>query len=62
MTDTSQAGENVRPYGGYFDEVADLLERALAGGSASYAQAIERVVIDRGEMTVFVARERICWV
>ena len=49
----------VRPYGGYFDEVADRLERALVGGSASYAQAIERVVIDRGEMTVFVAREHL---
>ena len=49
----------VRPYGGYFDEVADRLARALVGGSASYAQAIERVVIDRGEMTVFVAREHL---
>ena len=49
----------LRPYGGYFDEVADNLERALTGGKASYAQAIERVVIDRGEMTVFVAREHL---
>jgi NADH-quinone oxidoreductase subunit C len=49
----------VRPYGGYYDEVADHLERALVGGSASYAQAVERVVIDRGEMTVFVAREHL---
>lgn len=52
-------GAAVRPYGGYYDEVADRLERALVGGSASYAQAIERVVIDRGEMTVFVAREHL---
>jgi len=49
----------LRPYGGYFDEVAERLERALVGGSASYAQAIERVVIDRGEMTLFVAREHL---
>jgi NADH-quinone oxidoreductase subunit C len=49
----------VRPYGRYYDEVADRLERALVGGSASYAQAVERVVIDRGEMTVFVAREHL---
>jgi NADH-quinone oxidoreductase subunit C len=49
----------VRPYGGYFDEIADHLERALAGGSATYAQAVERVVVDRGEMTIFVAREHI---
>ena len=49
----------VRPYGGYFDEIADHLERALVGGSASYAQAVERVVVDRGEMTIFVAREHL---
>jgi NADH-quinone oxidoreductase subunit C len=52
-------GAAVRPYGRYYDEVADRLERALVGGSASYAQAIERVVVDRGEMTVFVAREHL---
>ena len=46
----------VRPYGGYFDDIADHLERALVGGTASYAQAVERVVVDRGEMTIFVAR------
>ena len=28
-------GAGVRPYGGYFDEVADQLERGLVGGSAS---------------------------
>ena len=55
----------VRPYGSYYDEVADHLERALggsasgSGGGPSYADAIERVVIDRGEMTVFVAREHL---
>ena len=49
----------VRPYGGYYDEVADHLERALVGGNASYAQAIDRVVVDRGEMTLFVAREHL---
>ena len=55
----------VRPYGSYYDEVADHLERVLGGGAsgsgggASYADAIERVVIDRGEMTVFVAREHL---
>jgi NADH-quinone oxidoreductase subunit C len=49
----------IRPYGGYFDEVADHLEHALGGGSTSYTQAVERVVIDRGEMTVFVAREHL---
>ena len=49
----------VRPYGGYFDDIADHLERALVGSTASYAQAVERVVVDRGEMTIFVAREHL---
>ena len=49
-------GEATRPYGGYFDEVADALVEAT--GSA-YSEAVERVVIDRGEMTVHVRREHL---
>ena len=59
----------VRPYGGYYDEVADHLEAALggntggntggSGGDTAYSDAVERVVVDRGEMTVFVAREHL---
>ena len=30
------AGPSERPYGGYFDEIADNLERGLVGGTASY--------------------------
>jgi NADH-quinone oxidoreductase subunit C len=53
-------GAAVRPYGGYYDELADQLERVLDDeGGALYAQAIERVVVDRGEMTIFVAREHL---
>ncbi|WP_270887529.1 NADH-quinone oxidoreductase subunit C [Pedococcus sp. 5OH_020] len=50
---------SVRPYGSYFDDVADQLERALVGGTASYAEAVERVVVDRGELTLFVRREHL---
>jgi NADH-quinone oxidoreductase subunit C len=45
-----------RPYGGYFDEIADGLERVLGD---AYDGAVERVVVDRGELTLFVARERL---
>ncbi|MEV4094652.1 NADH-quinone oxidoreductase subunit C [Streptosporangium saharense] len=45
-----------RPYGGYFDTVADELERALG---AELADAVERVVVDRGELTFHVRRERL---
>jgi NADH-quinone oxidoreductase subunit C len=53
------AGPAQRPFGGYFDEIADSLERGLVGGSASYAEAVSSVVIDRGEMTIHVRREHL---
>lgn len=51
-------GASVRPYGGYFDDVADALEHALGRrGGVGYADAVSHVVVDRGEMTLFVRRE-----
>jgi NADH-quinone oxidoreductase subunit C len=48
-------GEAQRPYGGWFDEVADALVAGLSGGAL---QSVEpRVVIDRGEITFHVRRE-----
>jgi NADH-quinone oxidoreductase subunit C len=41
-------GSTERPFGGWFDEVADALERAYP----DFGDAIERVVVDRGEITV----------
>ncbi|MEO8827296.1 NADH-quinone oxidoreductase subunit C, partial [Lapillicoccus sp.] len=52
-------GASQRPYGGYFDEIADALERSLVGGAASWSEAVERVTIDRGEMTIFVRRQHL---
>ena len=48
-------GSSERPYGGYFDEVADDLERAYP----DFNDAIEKVVVDRGELTLFVKREKL---
>ncbi len=48
-------GSSQRPYGGYFDQVADDLERAYP----DFADAIERVVVDRGELTLHIKRERL---
>ncbi len=52
-------GATQRPYGGYFDDVADALERGLFGGSASFTEAVERVTVHLGEMTVFVRRQHL---
>ena len=53
-------GAAVRPYGGYYDEVADSLELAMdEGAPGTFGRAVERVVVDRGEMTLFVAREHL---
>ena len=46
-----------RPYGGYFDEVTDALIEAV--GEATYDAAVPRVLVDRGEITYFVAREHL---
>jgi NADH-quinone oxidoreductase subunit C len=44
-----------RPYGSYFDDVADALERAYP----QFSDAIERVVVDRGELTLHIKREKL---
>ena len=46
-----------RPYGGYFDEVTDALIDAV--GQTTYDAAVQRVLVDRGEITYFVAREHL---
>ena len=44
-----------RPYGSYFDELVDNLAIAYPAS----AQGITRVVVDRGELTLHVAREHL---
>lgn len=48
-------GASPRPYGSYFDDVADQLERTVP----SYGQGVERVVVDRDEMTFYVHRDHV---
>ncbi len=47
------------PYGGYFDAIAQSLGSALTAGGSGFAEAIERVVVDRGELTFYVRREHL---
>ena len=43
-----------RPYGGWFDELADEIELALADRNLPVSSVIDKVVIDRNEITFFV--------
>jgi NADH-quinone oxidoreductase subunit C len=44
-----------RPYGGWYDEVVDALEAAYPDFDA----AVLKVVIDRGELTLYIHREHV---
>jgi NADH-quinone oxidoreductase subunit C len=52
-------GPSERPYGGWFDEAVDILTELLDASGTGYANAIEHVVVDRGELTLFVVREHL---
>jgi len=49
-------GASERPYGEWFDGVVDILSELL-GDDAD--EAIEYVVVDRGELTLYIAREHL---
>ena len=48
-----------RPYGSYFDEIADALGGGLQAGDSDFGEAVERVVVDRGELTLHVRRDHL---
>ena len=52
-------GPSTAPFGGWFDEVAEELALALGDAGLPIASAIEKVVVDRGEITFHVAREHL---
>ena len=50
-------GGSPRPYGGYFDDIADRLAEALQRDGVEFDDAIEKVVVDRDELTLHVRRD-----
>ena len=48
-----------RPYGGWFDEVVDILAEVLEEAGVAFDDAIEAVVVDRGQLTLNVRREHL---
>ncbi|MDR1824293.1 MAG: NADH-quinone oxidoreductase subunit C [Bifidobacteriaceae bacterium] len=51
------APPSAKPYGSWFDTAVDVLEEVLA--DQGITDAIEKVNVDRGELTLFIRRERL---
>lgn len=49
----------VRPYGSWFDDAVDALVEDLQDAGVEPADAIEKVVIEHDELTLFVTREHL---
>lgn len=52
-------GETPRPYGGWFDNAVDILEELIEADGLKVEEVIEKVVVDRGELTIFIVRDYI---
>lgn len=50
-------GESPRPYGSYFDDIADRLAESLDREGLDFNEAIEKVVVFRDELTLYVRRD-----
>ncbi len=48
-----------RPYGSYFDEIADRLADGLAADGSSFGTTVEQVVVAGGDLTFYVRREHL---
>ena len=52
-------GAATKPYGSYFDDLTNNLQVSLRRRGGDIESAVQRVVVDRGELTLFVAREHL---
>jgi len=48
-----------RPYGGWYDEAVDVLESVLPDVGVAFDAAISKVVLERGELFLYVNREHL---
>jgi len=48
-----------RPYGSYFDDVADKLAASLATVGVNFGDAVEQVIVASGQLTLYVSREHL---
>jgi NADH-quinone oxidoreductase subunit C len=54
-TNPVRHGSTPRPWGDEYDGVGDALEESVP----NYGESVERVLVDRGELTIFVRREHL---
>ncbi|NMR18801.1 NADH-quinone oxidoreductase subunit C [Cellulomonas fimi] len=54
VREITMPGPSERPYGGWFDEAVDVLAEVLDEQGPGFASAIEKVVVDRDELTIYV--------
>lgn len=59
VTTIALPGPSERPYGGWFDEVVDVLTEVLDEQGPGYANAVEYVVVDREELTLHVVAQHV---
>jgi len=59
ITTIQSAPSAQRPYGSYFDVIADALEKALPSQNVTFEQAIERVVVQVDQLTFMVRKEHL---
>ncbi len=59
VTTISQTPSAQRPYGSYFDQVADALARALKEENLSFEQVVERVIVQADQLTFMVKKEHL---
>jgi NADH-quinone oxidoreductase subunit C len=52
-------GASLRPYGGWFDQAVGVLAEVLAADGSSLDEAVEKVVVDRGDLTLYIRREHL---
>jgi len=48
-----------RPYGGWFDEVVDIIVELLQADDVVVDEAIDKVVVENGQLVIFVTRDHL---
>lgn len=57
--EVAMPGSSPRPYGRWYDQVVDILTELIEASGADATSVIQQVVVDRDELTLFIARERL---